>query len=281
MDEIETTSSSKPTSAWIPALLCSVVAGFAVAAYTYTMGDHLTATVKADAVTETTERNKLSARMDAAQSNLETISSQPKADTDAISTQFTEVNSKLSALADRVSALEKKPEPAPVAAAPVVPAAAPASTADSAALKLAALSGKSFSSELNTWQKRHPNTDPQLLAPLIAESQSGIPSEADMNSRLREALDDAVHMKKTDDASLIGKINTHLAGLVSIRKAADSGPYAKLRADVMRDDIATLTASVEKLSDEDRKPLEAWLTAAHARRDALAALTKLDQAEAE
>ena len=279
MDEIETPM-PKQSSAWIPALLCSVVAGLAAAGYTYNANNTLLATVKANAVTDTTERNKISARLDAAQGSLEALSSQPKPDTDALNSQLKDANSKIEALNDRLVALEKKPAAAP--ASPTPPAVTEsAPSADSAALRLAAMSGKPFSAELAAWQKHHANADPKILAPLMAQSQTGIPSEAVMNSRLREALDEAAHTKKTDDVSLIGKINTHLAGLVSIKKTADSGPYAKLRSDVMRDDIDTLTASVEKLSEDERKPLEPWLAAAHSRHDALVALANLDQAEAE
>ena len=262
---------------WLPAIVCSVVVCAIAAGGSYMLRTELLTAITSDHARQADERNKLAARLDALQSSVETISGQPKPDTDAITTQFADVNTKLSTLSDRVTALEKKPEPAP-APTPVVTTAP---VADSSALKLAATSGKPFASALAAWQKLHPKADAQITAPLAATAQSGIPSDAELNQRLRDALDDAVHSTKVDDVSFIGKMNTHLAGLVSIKKSADAGPYAKLRAEVMREDSDTLIPEVEKLSDQDRKPLENWLTVARARRDALAALSKLDAAEAE
>lgn len=266
-----------PHARWMPAILSSVIVGLAVAGGICALGDKTIADVKSAITKEADERSKLAARVDALQSGIETISGQPKADADAINNQLNDANSKLAALNDRLTTLEKKPEPAPV----IIPAPAAVHVDDSAALKLAATSGKPFASELAAWQKLHPKTDPQRIAPLTATAQSGIPSEAEMNSRLREALDDAEHSKKIDDVGIVGKINTHLSGLVSIKKSADAGPYAKLHTDVMRDDTDTLTGEVEKLSDEDRKPFIDWLAIAHARHDALAALATLTNAEAE
>ena len=268
-------STTSLASRWWPAIICSLVVALAVVAYAYQMHGELLAEIKATSNKQSDERSKLSARVDALQSSLATVSGQPKVDTEALSGQFTEMNSKLSTLGDRIATLEKKPEPAPAAPAPAPPAA-PAAANDSAALKLVATSGKPFTVELAAWQKAHPKVDAQTTAPLAVTAQSGIPSEAEMNGRLRTALDEAAHNKKIDDVSLIGKINTHLSGLVSITKTADAGPYEKLRAEVMREDIATLTSDVERLKDADRKPLEDWLTIAHARRDALAALDHLD-----
>ena len=263
-------------SRWLPAIVCSVVVCAIAAGGSYMLRTELLTAITSDSARQENERNKLATRIDALQSSVETISGEPKTDTDAISSQFADMNTKLSALSDRVTVIEKKTEPAP-APAPV-PAAAP--VADSTALKLAVTSGKPFATELATWQKLHPNADAQITVPLAATAQSGIPSDAELNTRLRDALDDAVHSTKVDDVSFIGKMNTHLAGLVSIKKSADAGPYAKLRVNVMREDSNTLIPEVEKLSDQDRKPLENWLTVARARRDALIALSKLDAAEA-
>ena len=231
---------------WLPAIVCSVVVCAIAAGGSYMLRTELLTAITSDHARQADERNKLAARLDALQSSVETISGQPKPDTDAITTQFADVNTKLSTLSDRVTALEKKPEPAP-APTPVVTTAP---VADSSALKLAATSGKPFASELAAWQKLHPKADAQITAPLAATAQSGIPSDAELNQRLRDALDDAVHS-------------------------------TKVRAEVMREDSDTLIPEVEKLSDQDRKPLENWLTVARARRDALAALSKLDAAEAE
>ena len=268
-----------PTSGsrWTPAILSSVVVGLIVAGGLCALADKQFADVKAANAKLQDDRTKLAARVDALQSSLDTLSGQPKADTDAISNEFTDVNGKVSTLTDRVTALENKPAPTPPAPPPA-PVAVNNSVSDSSALKLAVISGKPYANELAAWQKIYPKADTQAVATLAARAAGGIQTDAELNAALRYALDDASHIKKVDDTSLVGKINQHLGGLVSIKRSADAGPYAKLHADVMREDTDTLMAEVEKLSDEDRKPLESWLTAAHARRDALAALGKLDTA---
>ncbi len=265
-------------------ILCTVVVLIVIAGGGLALRNELFAFAGQQAKLQADAREKLAARIDA----LEGASTAAKPDDAAmaaLNTKLTETATQLDALSTRIEALEKKAQaaPAPVAAAAPAPAAptvvatpaAPAPSNELSALKLAALSGQNFSAELAAWNKRHPETAKQT-AILSLFAESGIPSEAAMNQQLREAIDAAVQSKKIDDVSVIGKINTHLAGLVSIKKTSDASPYATLRSDALKDDLPTLIRSVEALDEPTRAPLASWLKTAQNRADALAALNNLD-----
>ena len=266
---------------WIVATTCGVLALIVVVGGMLAMRDGLLIKAREESRAQTSEREKLAARITALQSTVDTLSTQPKPDAEALAavdTKLAEITVTLEGLSTRVAALAKKPEAVPVAVAPIAPpvvtvAAAP--TGELVLLKLAAMSGKPFATELAAWSKLHPDAK-NAITPLSAVAESGIISETELNRTLRVALDDATRSTKIDDVSTLGKINTHMAGLVSIKKAADVGPYTSLRGNVLRDDITMLTRAVEALDDTARKPLEAWLATAHARRDALASLATLD-----
>jgi hypothetical protein len=288
MNEIETPKPITPPSPWLVALTCSVLVLVLAAGGMLAMRDRLLADASDVAATQTTAREKLAERLDGLQRSVDSISTQPQTDGEAlaaITTKIADLSTKLDALNARVDEMAKKPEP--IAQAPALPAAAPAiaapnptpieaaNTPSLTSLKLAILSGKPFAAELATWAKQHPEAAKQTFA-LASIAESGLMSEADLNRKLRATLDDAAASKKIDDTSLAGKINTHLAGLISIKKAGQVNVYDTLRKNVLRDDITTLILAVEALDTAARKPLEPWLTEARTRRDALDALAKLD-----
>lgn len=304
MEEIEPTLPTKPTSRWVVAATCTALLVLLMAGGGFALHDRLQASLRAEIANQTTAREKLTARLDNVQNSLDALASQPKADSSTVDAKLTELTSTLGALTTRLEALEKKaaeapapiaatsnaaapspvvatvaPTPSLVAATPppaaIAPADEPATTNELSTLKLAVLSGKPFAGELAAWAKHHPDSAKQTFA-LAAIAESGLASESDLNRKLRAALDDATASKKIDDVSLAGKINTHLAGLVSIKKTGQMGVYDALRRDVLREDIATLTRNVEALDESARKPLEPWLIEARTRRDAIAALATLD-----
>jgi hypothetical protein len=290
MDELQTPSPTKQGSHWIIAATCGALVLLVTVGGVIAMRDRLLAEARDEAASQTAAREKLAARIDSLQSNLDALAAAPKPDAEtlaALDTKITEMAAKIDALSVRVDELAKAPEPvAPVAVVPppapaavVAPAASP--TADVAGapnittLKLAVLSGKPFAAELAAWAKQHPEAAKQTFT-LATIAESGLMSEADLNRKLRAALDDVTASKRVDDASMAGKLNAHLSGLITIKKSGDVDAYDALRNNVLRDDIASLTLAVEALDDEARKPLEPWLSEARARRDALDALAKLD-----
>jgi len=289
MTEIETLPPTKNPSPWGVALTCCALVLVLVAGGIFTLRDRMLVDAQIEAATQTAAREKLAAQVSALQSTVDAISSQPKADAEvltALDAKITDVTAKLDAVSVRVDELAKTPEPATQAAAVAPIAPAPVATPTPApldaigatnvtTLKLAVLSGKPFAAELAAWAKQHPEAAKQTFT-LASVAESGLASESDLNRTLRAALDDVTTSKKIDETSLAGKLNTHLAGLVSIKKTGQVNVYDALAKNVLRDNVATLTRAVEALDDVARKPLEPWLSEAHARRDALEALAKLD-----
>ncbi|MFZ4540440.1 MAG: hypothetical protein ACOYNL_01355 [Rickettsiales bacterium] len=293
MDEIETTVDApapRPSSPWKVAATCGALMLLVVAGGVLAVRDKLLVEIEAQDAAQSQEREKLAAKLGAMQGSIEAIANQARPNNESLSgldTKISEMNAKLDTLNARVETLETQPQsvaiPAPVAFAPRPPEPV-ATTAtvmpDSfAALKLAMLSGKPFAAELAIWAKQHPEAAKQTVM-LGGVAESGIASEADLNRKLRAALDDAAADRKVDDTSMAGKINTHLAGLVSIKKSGQVDTYSQLRRNVLREDVATLTRGVEALSDEARKPLEPWLSEAKARREALDALAAIEPGSA-
>jgi uncharacterized coiled-coil protein SlyX len=304
--DTDETPNAKPISPWTIALVCSALVLLVAAGGAFSLRDKLLSKVSEDIKAEQSTREKLAARIDTLQSTLDALSNQPKTDSEtlgALNTQLAETSSKLDILTSRVDGLEKQldgfkptvvpappafaptPPPMPPAATPAptpaLPEAAPVSAvppiaghAELTTLKLAALSGKPFASELVAWTKLNPEHEKKVSV-LTEFAANGIISEVDLTRKLREALDTQSQTITVDDTSVAGKINTHLKGLVRIKKANSADPLTELRKAVLRDDAETLTRGVERLNDADRAPLEAWLKQARARRAALDEVSKL------
>jgi len=290
MTEQPTTELPEPSHhrSWVTAATCSALVLLVTMGGVLALRDQLLAQSREERRAEASEREKLTRRVDSLQSALDTLANQPKPESAAVDTlasKLTETNhaleARLEALTTRLDQLEKqaaqaaekKVDPAPVAPAPAA-VATPAPQADLTSFKLAVLSGKPFTAELTNWAKQHPETE-ATLAPLTEIAATGLVSEAELSRRLLAALEEKPQAIKAEDTSLMGKINTHLKGLVSIKKSAENNPYAAVRKAALREDVATLQHLVEQLNEADRAPLAAWLTQAQTRSQALHALEKL------
>jgi hypothetical protein len=270
------------SSRWIVAATCSVLVILVTIGSVFAMRDRLLAQTRETTREQTAAREKLEARVDRLQSDLEALSTQAKPDAaalESIQSTLAEGDSKLAVLTARVDALEKKaqekpPEPAP--APVVVPAAAEKSlpSAQVSILKLAALSGDPFPRELQDWLKLHPTTEKQV-APLTQVAANGIVSEDALSRKLIAILDEKPTPAPVDDMSMTGKINTHLKGLVSIKKTTAPDSYETLRTLAQQNDINGAERAIETLSESERAPFAAWLTLAQQRRAALDALSSL------
>ncbi len=278
----EQTPSHEPHSArWIVAATCSVLVILVTIGSVFAMRDRLLAQAREDARAQITEREKLAARVDRLQSEVEAASTQAKPDVamlESIQTTLTETNSKLAVLTARIDALEKKslekpPEPPP-AATPVAKVEKPLPNSQISILKLAVLSGEPFTQELRDWLKLHPQTQKQL-APLMDVATTGMVSEATLSRKLLTILNEKPTPVLVDDMSITGKINTHLKGLVSIKKTTAPDAYETLRPLAQREDLSALERTIEQLSDAERTPFEAWLALAQQRRAAIDALSGL------
>lgn len=260
----------KQTSKWIVAATCSsLVLLFAVGG-AFAFRDKVFADVRAGDAKQTSEREKLASRMTALESKLDDVAASAKPDNAPIEA----LNAKIDELTKRLDgiekiATEKKPEPAPVMAAPPAPAveAAPA-------LPTLILSGKPFATELAVWQKAHPNAGDSIAA-LAPYAERGLPTEAQLVDKLRDTLDAIPTHKEVDAGPIAEKINSHLEGLVKIRKTSDADPYVALRKHAMNESYPSLLREVEQLSEAQRAPFTAWLDAAHNRAAAVSAIANL------
>lgn len=255
----------------------------------FLMRDRLRAEIRETARTITSEQEKLATKIDELKASLDSLSNKAAPDTESIAELkrvVTETSTMIEVLGARIDEAEKKAsekKPEPLGVTPAVPApsalieASPTpSTAVRDALKLAALRGDAYATELAVWEKAHPASAASLDA-LRVFAASGIPTEAALIRDLRAALPASQAPAAAEDVSLVGKINTHMAGLVSIKKkTAQNDAYAALRRELERADLPTLMHSVEQLDGTARAPLAAWLNSATARTEALRVLATLD-----
>lgn len=292
---------SKPASPWFAAVTAAMIALLIAAVGGAVLRDKMLSQVQEAYDTQTAEREKLASKIAGMQSSLTSLANQPKAEggmgADATQ-QLTDATAKIDTLSvkleemeQRLQLLEKAAEhasvQAPVAApAPVampVPVAMPAPSpapapvapvgeAALAALKLAVISGKPYAAELVAWNKLQPESDTGALTEFSA---TGVPSETAVLRELREALNAASAAPVVDDTSLAGKLNTHLKGLVSIKKHNEADGFARLREESLRGDIDSLIREVERLDTAAQVPFAAWLKKARSRQAALDAAAKL------
>lgn len=223
---------------------------------------------------------KLAARMDSLATRLAALEQAPRPDHDAAAA-LAPLTSNLQTLAGRLEELEKaaaakKAEALPVVITPAVtPPARQSAEAALRALIFAAMTGKPYARELGAWSALS-HTESTESPRLHAFAESGIPGEIDLIRQLRDALDHPGARPAVDDVSLVGKINTHLAGLVSIKQTTPADPYTALRAQLDHATLETLLGEVERLDEPARAPLAAWVGTVKTRAEVLAAFQQLD-----
>lgn len=255
----------------------------------FLMRDRLRAEIRETARAITSEQEKLATKIDELKASLDSLSNKATPDTESIAElkrTVAETSTMIEVLGARLDeaekkASEKKPEslgvtPAVPAPSALIEASPTSSSAVRDALKLAVLRGDAYATELAVWENANPSRTASLDA-LRVFAASGIPTEAALIRDLRAALPASQAPAAAEDVSLVGKINTHMAGLVSIKKkAADNDAYAALRRELERADLETLIRTVEQLDSTSRAPLTAWLKTATARAESLTTLNALD-----
>lgn len=247
----------------------------------------LNAQLQSNATAQDAALEKLATRITGIETRVEELSRNASPDAAATNETLVDAQKSLEAVTARLDALEKTigdtrpaltvavaPPAAPAQAAPIPTATAstsPAVLTPWNALKLAALGGQPYASALDAWAStRKPTQETDVLRSF---AQSGIPTEGALLQQLDTALDHASKRSPTvDDVSLVGKINTHLAGLVSIKKSDTADVYAALRRARTRGDIGMVMREVDQLDASARAPLADWFAAAQSRQQLLALL---------
>lgn len=267
-------------------LAIALIALLAACALPFMMRDRLKLELRETSRILTDEQKKLSIKIDSMNAAIDGLSSKAQPDEQSMAElkrNVAETSTMVEVIGTRLDEMEKKAaEKKPELAAPSPPIATPAPAVVAfvpsnafSVLKLAVLGGAGYASELAAWEKAQA---PGSKAPeaLSAFAQSGIPTEASLMRDLRAALALTQKPVAIDDVSVAGKINTHLAGLIKIKKATANDPYAAIHRDIDRAELQTLVRDVEQLDEPARAPLADWLKTAKTRADALAALGTLE-----
>ena len=254
----------------------------------FILRDRMRAEIRESTREQTIAQEKLSTQLDTLKRSVDDLARAEKPSDESLAsmdTKMADVNNTVAALSRRLEAMEiktseGKSEPLPVAtppaaALPIAPNVVTAPTSTFTTLALVALSGKPYAAQLDAWEKAAA-PDAKKSAILRAFAQSGIPSESEILRQCRNALDNrATEPATVDDVSMVGKINTHLAGLVSIKKSdpLTNDAYGTVRTALERADIARVIEAIERLDEPSRVPLDAWLKTAKARAEVLGVLS--------
>jgi BMFP domain-containing protein YqiC len=268
----------KSTSPWLAAITCGALVAIAGASGAIIMRTQILMQVSADAARARSTLTDLQNRVTTLESQTATLAQAAQPDPaplNALRSGLDTTGKQLADLTARIDTLEKKPALVVTAAPAPAPASAGSMSATSyASLASAVRSGAPFADALAAWKHDHSVT-PDAIAPLEQAAASGVPSDSMLRSQLQAALVTISPNASGDDGhGLIDRVNTHLAGLVSIKKqSADN--YDTLRADVATAEIATLKREILQLPPQARAPFAAWLAAVQTHDEALAALVSL------
>ena len=191
---------------------------------------------------------------------------------DALRSELQTTKDTIAAQDAKLAALADKPAPLP----PAAPIAPPAADATTAPLVAAIGSGMAYQAELAAWDKAHPARTAQLKA-LRGFASGGVPSEASLRDQFREIvarLD--VPQQAAEEPKLVQRLNTHLAGLVSIKKSGEKVPdNASLKSLDSTASLEVMAARVDALPSDAQAPFLLWRDAVRTRAAAMAELTLL------
>lgn len=262
---------------WLTAIIASALVLVVAFGGVFSLRHRLMAEVTEDTRKAEAEREKLAGRISSLEASL--ASGSEGTDPEATQAKWAELSQKLETLTTRLDALEKanaearESTPSPAPTEEKKPASASNLTFT---LNILALSGKPFAAELSQWSKQHPDMLERIEA-IKPFAAAGIPSEAEMIRELAAALGEGRATDSVEDQSTAGKINTHLKGLVSIKKTNQEDPYETLRREALTEDLSTLARHVQQLPENSRAPLEDWLKHVKDRAAALDAVASLTQ----
>lgn len=276
------------STGWFAALIVSACLLFLVLGGVYALRNQLLDALREDGQAQTAERQKLAQRIETLEQSLDALHNQPKAEDDALANKLSETTHTLEGLSTRLDSLEKKVSelPPPAAPAPASSSAAP-TTSDThpsaetpegsvAALLRAANSGKPFTAEWEAFFAAHA-TKATTLTHLASAASHGIPSEAALRNALRETLQTALPAPRVEDTSFAGKLNSHLGGLISIKRSGEDRLIALHQAAESSplESLAEKAAALDLKDSALRQSLADWQQDVENRREALKELTSL------
>lgn len=280
---LDTPPLPKQSPQWIIAATCSALVLVATAGGIFAMRDRLLADARDSAQSQKEAMDAVDRRMDRLQASISKLENEPKLDAaavDGLKSDLAEMKTGIEALQKHEEAIETRIKALEDSAATAQKeaekkAAQNVATGDATELKMIALSGNPYLEQWAAWAAKHPH-ETAKYPHLKTFAATGIPLASDMRANLRSALKDVKLPAKIDDTSFIGKLNTHLHGLISIRKTGDSDEANALRAIAGQEDLEKTVAEIEASGAlEDSKALSDWHNDYLARKQALEELDGL------
>lgn len=267
---------AKPAApAWlIPALLAAnlLLTGGAIA-YAVMQYDTVSARLEAT-ITESKKPQRLPDEQMATLKSLSGVGETVRALAAEQSQQSTEVATQLAALTLRLEEMEKALHEQ-ANKKPSRHAGDIATVRQFMALKSAMQNGEPFADALSALQQSA-DVAP-VMAPLLDDAETGIPTEATLRAQLTELLSVQPKAMEAKPRSLVARLNSQFEGMLHITKHAPSDAYRTLRQESERHaTLESLIHEVEALPSEAREPLAAWLRSAQLREKADAVIAQIE-----
>ncbi len=258
-------------------IIASVASAVVLAGLGFTVRQEVLNSTAAAVQQQQAALDKLSTRISALESQTGELAARPTTDVETINNLRTELgtaNSTITTLNERITSLEQEP----VAPVVVAPSKQPSSARE--ALKSSITSGAVFQAELDIWDKEHPKS--AVSIPTLRQyADTGIATEASLRSRLKELIARETAATETfPDKSVAARINTHLSGLISIKKKTPAAAAIQaLRDGADSLTIGALITQVANVPSPQSGTFAGWLEDAKAHTAAYAELTSLESAQ--
>ena len=215
--------------------------------------------------------DKLTKRVNGLETQARELAARPVANNapvEELRSGVVEAQTTIATLSERIAEIEKKPAVQPVE-----------SSKTPAFLKAAVLSGTSYQTELNMWDKEHPKSD-AAFPTLRTYASTGISTEQALRSSLRSLITQQPNEKVPfPQESTVARINAHLSNFVSIKKKnPPAAELQHLREIVDTASLTDLQSTINILPETLKAPFAEWLKIANERSKALVELHQLDGA---
>ena len=276
---------------WPTSLIAILLVGVVFCGALLAVRDEAQTAARAQAIATRDALEPLSKKLSALEGRLAMLESAPKPDLtalDGLRADVSALQATASQLQERATALEKKPvlssSASPASAAANDPVKSSPQTVTStmqpgltSALKMAVLSGLPYQMALEAWEKAQPG-NPVTIPVLRRYAAAGLVTDASLRSQFQEIAEQLTKSApETAEASpFLSRINTHLAGLISIHKTADH--VAELTKLAQGNESLTpeqLAAKINALPSDLQTPFASWKAAFASRNAALAELASL------
>lgn len=244
------------------------------------MRQEILAAIAQNAAQQQADLKKLSDKLALFDSRLTAVESAPKSEesatNDKLELELASTKDSLALLQAKLDDIAAKPAVTPQASAPT----APAVEKHTPSLSELVRSGAPYETALNDWLKERPKA-PALTA-LKQHAATGLPTEPALREQFRDIVSHLATLQPVQESDALQKLNTRLAGLITIKKASEQPKeYASLAAVDSTTSLEAMVLKVDALPENARAPFTVWREAVRTRQAALAELTDLSSGDAQ